>query len=189
MLGDEILAYLPERIKPYSHRLKQFPIGYEKWVYSPSLPDETYQGDMFKDAPFIGIDDDGDMVRAEFIGMIISNTCDVQPGREEFVLVAPVIDLEDYRNTSPLKGQDLENHVRDLTQNKISRLMFLPESQGMPRSFVDFGKISAVSLSYFHRELSQKRLLSFSQCGHYVMLIKLAYHLSRPEAQDALRRE
>jgi hypothetical protein len=48
-------------------------------------------------------------------GMVISCTCDTQPEQGEFVLVAPVFDLDDYRTKSELKGQDLDNHIRALT--------------------------------------------------------------------------
>ena len=187
MLEDEIAAYLPERIKPFREQLKQFPANFEKWVYASSVPTETYQGDVFAPAPFVCIDENGDVAHGVFSGMVISNTCDVQPRRADFVLVAPVIDLEDYRKNCDLEGENLENHIRALTRNELSQLMFLPDTQGLSRSFVDFGKMCSISLAHFYRELANRRLLSFSQCGHYIMLIKLAYHLSRPEAQDAKR--
>ena len=187
MFGDDIIAYLPERIKPFTEQLKQFPSGYEKWVYATSLPSVIYQGDIFSRVPFVSIDDNGDVVRAEFCGMVVSNTCDAQPNQGDFVLLAPVIDLENYREISNLRGEDLENHVGALTDNRISQLMFLPETQDIRPSFVDFGNICTVSLRHFHYDRGQKRLLSLSQCGHYFMLIKLAYHLSRPEPSDAKR--
>jgi hypothetical protein len=55
------------------------------------------------------------------------------------------------------------------------------------RSDITIVKQCPQSLNYFHDELAKNRILSFSQCGHYVMLIKLAHHLSRAEADDAKR--
>lgn len=187
MFGEDITAYLPEHIKLFAEQLNQFPAGYEKWVYASSLPPETYQGDVFTQVPFISLDDNGDPIRGELFGMVVSNTCDAQPSQGEFALVSPVIDLEDYRQHSGLKGQDLENHIRALMENKISRLMFLPDGQGIGRSFVDFGNICSVSLRFFHSDRGQKRLLSLSQCGHYFLLMKLAYHFCRPGASDTKR--
>jgi len=178
---------LPEHIKPFADQLQQFPNGYEKWVYSSALPQETYQGDVFAGVPFVSLDDSGDVIRGELFGMVVSNTCDAQPGQGDFVLVAPVIDLEDYRLHNELKGEDLENHVRALVENKISQLMFLPNTNGFGRSFVDFGNICSISLRFFHSDRGQKRLLSLSQCGHYFLLMKLAYHFCRLEASDAKR--
>jgi hypothetical protein len=187
VLEDEILAYLPDGIKPFHEQLRQFPIGYEKWVYASSLPKDVYQGDVFKPSRFVFIDDSGEPVGGDFVGMVISNTCDVQPRRNDYVLVAPVFDLEDYRKHSNLSGEALENHIKDLTANKLTQLMFLPDGQGFHQSFVDFGQVCAISNTYFHSELAGKRFLSFSQCGHYVMLIKLAHHFARFEAEDAKR--
>jgi hypothetical protein len=187
VFGDDITPYLPEHIRPFTQQLKQFPAGYEKWIYAASLPSETYQGDVFTQVPLVSIDDVGDAVRAEVSGMVLSNTCDAQPEQGEFVLVAPVIDLLGYRKNCELEGADLENHLQALTGNKISQLMFLPQGNGIGDCFVDFGNICSVSVRYFHSERGQKRLVSLSQCGHYFLLMKLAYHLSRPEARDAKR--
>jgi hypothetical protein len=187
LFGEDITAYLPENIRPFAEQLHQFPNGYEKWIYASSLPKDTYQGDVFTNVPFISLDDEGDGVRFEVSGMVVSNTCDTQPGNGDFVLIAPVIDLEDYRENNGLAGEQLESHLRALTENKISQLMFLPDASGVRPSFVDFGRICSISLRFFHSERGQKRLLSLSQCGHYFMLMKLAYHFSRPEASDAKR--
>jgi hypothetical protein len=187
VFGEDLTAYLPEGIKPFGEQLRQFPAGYEKWVYASSLPLKTYQGDVFTQVPFISLDDNGDAIRGEPLGMVVSNTCDAQSGQGEFLLVAPVIDLEDYRRQSQLKGEDLENHIRALMENKISQLMFLPDGQGIGRSFVDFGNICSVSLNFFHSGRGQKRLVSLSQCGHYFLLMKIAYHFCRPETSDAKR--
>ena len=187
MFGDDLVPYLPEHIRPYANQLKQFPEGYEKWVYAASLPAETYQGDVFNKMSLASIDDDGAPIHAEIPGMVVSNTCDTQPKQGHFVLVAPVFDLEDYRKGSDLKDEALESHVRDLKQNKISQLMFLPKGRGINDCFVDFGNICSVSLKHFHSK-NEKRFQSLSQCGHYFMLVKLAYHFTRPEPSDAKRK-
>lgn len=187
MFGEDITAYLPEHIKPFAEQLKQFPAGYEKWVYATAAPVEAYQGDVFSPVHFVSVDDDGDTIRMDCLGMVISNTCDAQPGMADFVLVAPVISLEDYCQKSDLRRDDLENHIRALVDNKISQLMFLPKWQEGSDSFVDFGNICSVSSRYFHSEHGQQRLVSLSQNGHYFLLVKLAYHLSRPETAGAKR--
>jgi hypothetical protein len=187
LFGQDIIPYLPEYVKPFAEQLRQLPSGYEKWVYAASLPAEIYQGDVFDQVAFASLDEDGEIIRFEPLGMVISNTCDVQPGQGETLLVAPIFDLEDYREHSELKEEALENHIRALTENKISQLMFLPEGPGLRRSFVDFGKICSISLSFFHADRGQKRLISLSQPGHYFLLVKLAHHFCRPEARDSSR--
>jgi len=187
VFGDDLFPYLPEHIKPFSEQLKQFPSGYEKWVYATSIPSETYQGDVFSGIPVVAIDESGDVIRAETGAMVISSTCDVQPDQSQAVLVAPVIDLRDYVSSSELGGQQLADHVNALTSNKLSSIMFLPDGAEMSRSLVDFGRISTLPLDYFYSERGQKRLASLSQCGHYFLMVKLAYHFCRAEAPDAKR--
>jgi hypothetical protein len=188
LFGQDITPYLPEYIKPFAEQLRQLPSGYEKWAYAASLPADIYQGDVFDQVEFASLDDNGETIRFEPFGMVVSNTCDVQPGQGETLLVAPIVDLEDYRQNSELDKEALENHIRALIENKISQLMFLPEGPGLRRSFVDFGKICSISLSYFHADHVQKRLISLSQPGHYLLLVKLAHHFCRPEARDANRK-
>lgn len=187
MFGDDIVAYLPERVRPFAEQLKQFPTGYEKWIYAAALPSETYQGDVFTGVPFVSIDEQGGPVRADLLGMVVSNTCDTQPNQGDFVLIAPITALSDYRENAALVGAELDNYIRALTENKISNLMFLPGGQNIPDSFVDFGNLCSVSSEYFHRECGGRRLISLSWYGHYFLLVKLAYHFTRPEAAEAKR--
>lgn len=189
MFGDDLSTYLPEHIRPFAKQLKQFPLGYEKWVYAASVAKDTYQGDVFGDLPFVLIDDEGDVARAEGIGMLISNTCDSQLDQSEVVLVAEVIELDDYREQSDLKGEALENHIRALVGNQLSQMLYLPEIGALGNAFVDFGKMSSVSTKYFHERSGDLKLLSLSQYGHYFFLMKLAYHLARPEGADINRSE
>ena len=187
MFGDDIFPYLPENIKPFAHQLKQFPVNYEKWVYAGSSRSKPYQGDVLAEVPLVFIDEEGDAARGQLEGMVISNTCDAQADQGEFVVVAPVIDLKAYQENSELRGEELANHLRALTENKISNLMFLPAGQGTSDSFVDFSSLCSVSSTYFHKACGQKRVVSLSLVGHYFLLIKLAYHFTRPESADAVR--
>ena len=187
MFGDDLTAYLPEHIKPFSEQLRQFPSGYEKWVYATSFPKETYQGDVFSHVPLVAIDEAGEAVRAETNAMVLSCTCDVQLGQGETLLVAPVINLQDYISHSELEGRQLDDHIESVTHNKLSAIMFLPKGAAIERSLVDFGKTSPISVEYFHLDRGQKRLASLSQYGHYFLLVKLAYHFCRPDAPDAKR--
>lgn len=187
MFGDDLAAYLPDHIKPFAEQLKQFPKDFEKWVYASSPAADTYQGDVFAILPFAHVDDDGDVVRADHVGMVISNTCDIQIDQSAFVVVAAVIALDDYRKQSELKGEELENHIRAVVDNKLSQIMFLPETQGFGSALVDFGNVCSISTQHFHATAREKKIVSLSQYGHYFLLVKLSYHLTRPEAADAKR--
>lgn len=187
MFEQDFLSFLPTYAKPFAKQLQELPLNYEKWVYATSLPSETYQGDLFNAVRFASIDDDGQAIVADLPAMVLSNTCDVQPGQSESLLLAPLIDLEDYSAQSLLTGEELENHLRALRRNEISQLMFLPEAQGIKNCFVDFSKTSSLPLGYFCSNTVAKRFQSLSTCGHYVMMVKVAHHFTRPESADAPR--
>lgn len=187
MFRQDIRPFLPLHIQKFSAQLRQFPENYEKWVYATSLPKEIYQGDIFANAPFALVNTEGNPDRLDVPGMVISCTCDVQVGQGDFALIAPVHDLDEYRSNSELTGQELENHLRALTGNEISNFFFLPAGQALKPSFVDLGKMTSISIEYLNSERGRQRLASLSQVGHYVLLVKLAYHFTRPESSDATR--
>jgi hypothetical protein len=187
VFGQDIRPFLPRHLQKFSAELGQFPKNYEKWVYATSLPKEIYQGDVVARAPFALVNAEGSPDRLDVPGMVISCTCDVQLGQGDFALIAPVHDLDEYRSNSEIKGQELENHLRALTGNEISNLFFLPAGRGLKPSFVDLGMMTSISIEYLNSERGRQRLASLSQVGHYVLLVKLAYHFTRPEGSDAIR--
>jgi hypothetical protein len=189
MFGDDIAAYLPEHIRPFKKLLKDFPENYEKWVHSTSLPNKLYQGDVLDSAIIVNVDDQGGIERAEIPAIVISCTCDVQPGRGETLLIAAVYDFEDYKKNHPLTDSKLEEHLKALQRNEIANLFYLPPGQKLKASVIDFQLISPVSLSYVHPDRVKNRLTSLSQVGHYFFLMKLAHHMTRPEPQDAEREQ
>ena len=186
MLRD-LGSYLPEYVRPFTDLLKQFPANYEKWAHATNLPAELYQGDLLESAGLTAISEDGDVLRADMPAMVISCTCDIQPQQGRFALLAPAIDLEFYRKNIEFEGEALENHVRDVMANKIANLFFLPAGQKLKAGVViDFQQLTAVSVEFLDKRL-KKRLTSLSQTGHYLLLVKLAHHLARPDASDAKR--
>jgi len=187
MFGDDIAAYLPEHIKPFAKLLKDFPENYEKWIYSASLPNELYQGDVLQTAIIVNVDHAGNVERAEIPAMVISCTCDAQPGRDDTLLIAAVYDFDDYRTHHTLTGADLDNHLRSLQRNEIANLFYLPAGQNLKPSVVDFQLMSPISVSYLYPDRFRNRLTSLSQVGHYFLLMKLAHLMTRPEPRDARR--
>jgi hypothetical protein len=183
---EDLGSYLPEHVRPFADLLKQFPVNYEKWVHAATFPAEVYQGDVVEHAPLTAIDEDGDILRSDLPAMVISCTCDAQPKQGKFALLAPVIDLDFYRANSEFQGNALDSHMTVLMANKIANLFFLPAGQKLKASVIDFEQLTAISVEFLQKSL-EKRLTSLSQTGHYLLLVKLAHHLTRPDAIDANR--
>jgi hypothetical protein len=64
---------------------------------------------------------------------------------------------------------------------------FLPAGQKLKASVVDFQQLTSVSVEFLQNTELKARLTSLSQTGHYLLLVKLAHHLTRPDAADARR--
>lgn len=185
-MDADIASYLPEHVRPFVDLLKQFPANYEKWVHATGFPTKLYQGDVIENAVLTAISEEGDIVRLDLPAMVVSATCDVQPKQGKFALLAPVIDFEFYKANSELEGEALDNHLNALKANKIANLFFLPAGQKLKASIIDFQQLTAVSVDLLQRSL-EKRLTSLSQTGHYLLIVKLTHHLTRPDAVDAKR--
>lgn len=183
----DLASFMPEHVRPFAELLRQFPANYEKWVHASALPPGLYQGDVLESALLTVVGEGGEIEMADLPAMVISCTCDVQPKQGEFALLAPVIDLEFYKDNIELQGEALENHVRDVMANRIANLFFLPAGQRLGACVVDFQRLSSVSVEFLHASPLQTRLTSLSQTGHYLLLVKLAHHLARPDAVDANR--
>jgi len=187
--GDDIARLLPEHLKSFADDLKEYPHGFAKWLYG-ALQNEIYQGDILKSIKVVGIDEDGDAVSRKGAAVVISHTCDCQQGQSEFILVAPVFSVQERIDGSELTTQQLNDYVRDLRANRITDLFFLPGIGGLPDCFVDFSQVCAIAAAHLYAAtfpLSDHRLISLSQKGHYFFLMKMAFHFCRSDPKDSTR--
>ncbi len=135
------------------------------------------------------LDDDGQAIYRDGPVVVISNTCDSQPARDDYVLICPMFTVAERLASITLTGQQLADHISDLKRNRITNLMFFPTVRTMPDSWLDFSKTCAVSSEYFYSlHVGEHRVASLSQKGHYFFLMKLAYHFCRPEDASEAKR-
>lgn len=149
----------------------------------PPERDELYQGDIVThlDAPLVVLDHaTQDLVEIETEhALLISNTCDMQPGRREFSLACPI------RSLNVMKQQDEQE---SLMKFRTVQYFYLPESgQKFPGGFVDFTRIVSVHCSELNRVRQDPtmRVASLSQYAFYVLLMKIALFFNRPDNRFA----
>lgn len=177
---------LPEHKECFIKQLKKFPDGIEKWLYSESIihSDSLCQGDILHNLPTCLIDEDGETIGAEDCVALISNICDMQPGRKEFVIVSPIVIFDEFKNSSISTGKEVTDLLYDIRKNRIFSYFYLPPKNNLPESFIDFSKMISVSNNYINkikRNAPERFLLSLSPYGFYLFLIKLTFHLARME--------
>src|SRR5580704_6313024 len=115
--GEDIARLLPKNIKSLAQDIKNFPLNYTKWLYG-SVQTDVYQADIIRELTVVAIDEDGAPVGRVGPTMVVSHTCDSQPGQCEFVLIAPVFDLEERHHATTLPASSWDSHVRDLRANR-----------------------------------------------------------------------
>ncbi|MCK5506164.1 MAG: hypothetical protein KAJ10_13450 [Thermodesulfovibrionia bacterium] len=174
---------LPEHKKEFTALLEKFPHNIDKWIYDlPSDPESLNQGDILIDMPVCFIDDDGDTVKGTDYVAMVSNACDMQPSRKETVIASPIVILAVRAAfLKDIGGKDIETKLQDIRENKIFSFFYLPARDSFPESYIDFSRMITVNSNFANRVYTGKRILSLSQYGFYLFLIKLTFHLARME--------
>jgi hypothetical protein len=128
--------------------------------------------------------------------IIVSNTCDVSFENKRDVnpkqcLLAPIINLHEYVDDLGKCGYGAEK-IKAFEENVKSQLLanifYLPPHLDMPASIALLDRIfwfPAKELNAYIDTIDQDRMLSLSQFGFYLFILKLSYHLCRlPEQCD-----
>jgi len=165
---------------------EDFPTHIEKWLYTDGITDAAalYQGDIVLDLPVCFIDEDGDIIGGNSAVSLVSNTCDMQPGRKDYILVSPVIPIEEQRKDYESVGADIENHLANIRNNRIFSYFYLPPKGDFGESFIDFSQMITIHSNYLNNiktEAPANCKVSLSRNGFYLFLIKLGYHFARME--------
>lgn len=174
---------LPGHKKELYTCLKSFPDGIEKWIYSSHVNEESlYQGDILIDIPVCFVGDDGSTYSGCDPVAMISNSCDMQSGRNETVVASRIISLLDYeKNLQETGAIDIPQQLRNIQLNKVFSYFYLPPANGFQEGFIDFSAMVTIRSDYINRKYTEKRILSLSQNGFYLLLIKLTFHFARME--------
>lgn len=174
---------LPGHKAEFLAHLETFPDRIEEWLYG--VPDDMgslYQGDIVVNMPVCLIDEDGDVIRASDCVAMISNSCDLQPGRRGNVVASLVLNLSEYENHLRANGEPgVHERLTNIRANLVYSYFYLPASNGFPESFIDFSTMVTINSDYMNSTYSSKRILSLSPYGFYLLLIKLTFHLARME--------
>jgi hypothetical protein len=177
---------LPEHKEEFLKYLKNFPDGIQKWLYAENITDadSLYQGDILINIPTCFIDNDGDTIVGEDVVSLISNTCDMQRDRNDFIIVSPIVFFKEYKESFINTKIGIENTLNDIRKNRIFSYFYLPPKKYFSESFIDFSRMIAISSPYLNKikaSIPEKCLLSLSPYGFYLFLIKLTFHFARME--------
>ncbi len=161
------------------------------WIIcSPSQTQERLQGDLVQQMPVALIDPTGSVRSKDFTAMVINNACDLQPGRSEFITLAPVEDFN--RFAAAMLNKDRERartYLESIRANNIDEFLYIPNCSQLPNGgIVRLDLMSSLSVAVYDAAIaSGRRLASLTQDGFYFMLMKLTHFLARPESPEIIR--
>lgn len=148
---------------------------------------------MLSEFPVAVVDGDGHPHCAKFAVLVLNNTCDLQPGRSQFVTLAPAMDFARFSRTYiEQEGEErARSYLHSVRANRIFEILWLPGFASFKEGAVVFlNRVGAASARLYEDALKeQRRLASFSQNGFYFLLIKLTNHIARMETGDVHRLE
>ena len=158
------------------------------------LPHQSFdrlQGDFFSSFPIVYLRPNGGVLQNRKTVMVINNTCDLPPGRNTMVTVAPVFDLEKFLilQTGKRTPDALADYERDVRHNQICELLYVPHLQDFPNgAIIRLDRMCSVASDFLESAVQNgSRIASFTQNGFYVLLMKLTYHLTRTESSEVTR--
>jgi hypothetical protein len=191
-LDDEIRIYLPKYLSAENYdtlikELEGFPDNIDQRMYT-SIADEGLlcQGDVIKDMPYAEIDHLEMGVKNKDC-IVLSNTCDIDPNNKRFfnsrIMYAPLIELDKYKKVLLDHGvseQQINGHINSIKEQRVSQILYLPKSQSFDESIVFLDKVINIDHRYIDRvTLNDRRLVSLSDYGFYMLLFKISVHFSR----------
>jgi len=187
---EDIKKYLPQYLSDSDAKqlflaLKDFPNNIDERFYSNySLDDNIlYQGDCLKDIPTFNLPD----IRTKLSqSMAISNTCDIDLNNKRLwntrILFSQIILLEKLEKALYQKFSEdrISNYISSLKKQQITNAFYLPKSKNLDEAIVFFDYTNSFDINFVDREsLKVKRLVSLSNYGFYILLLKLSIHFTR----------
>lgn len=195
---EEAKLYLPQYLSSESKKelfknLDNYPESIEQkkfYSYFSKNDPDLYQGDIIQNFKVC------DISREEFktrTVCIFSNTCDVSSENKRFfpakVVYSPILRLKDYKQhiLNPLlaRGEinknSVENHIKDIKNQYITQIFFLPQGQGLDDDYILFlDNLHSFPANQINpSRIPQDRIIALSNFGFYVFLFKLSVHFTR----------
>lgn len=187
---EDIKKYLPQYLsdsdtKQLFSALKDFPNNIDERFYSNYNLDDNilYQGDCLKDIPAFKLPN---MHSKLSQSMAISNTCDMDLNNKRLwntrILFSQIILLEKLEEIlyQEFPKDRISNYINNLKKQQITNAFYLPKSKNLDEAVVFFDYTNSFDIDFLERDgLKEKRLVSLSNYGFYILLIKLSIHFTR----------
>lgn len=188
---DQIPYYLTlEQKEGLAKALKDFPDNTNYYLSSTYCTDDitknVLQGDICKELE-VNIVKEGEVSQKKVTGIILSNSCDISQDNKRRLairgLFSPLLNLENYISLLKKSGapkQSIKQTVEDLKNQKISNIIYFPQSDDFPESIALLDNIHILKKEQLDNIISQNnKSKTLSQVGFYILLFKISVHFCR----------
>lgn len=186
-----------EHLPALGRALSQIP-DFSWLLQAPHGEVDRLQGDVLSDCPTVALDQTGQPYVRNLCVMVLNNTCDLPDDRVSTIAVAPIFDFNKFVDHTQTEwvaksvtniNDKIVNFARAIRENKKTEWLYLPPFARFSHgAIVMFDRVCSIAVKLYTDSLTSKgRLASFSQTGFYYFLMKLTYHIARPETDDVQR--
>lgn len=192
-IEDEIQIYLPKYLSAENYEtlikeLDDFPGNIDNRMYTTIAEENLIcQGDVISGLPCVDIDRLDQGIKNKDC-IVLSNTCDIDINNKRMfksrLMYAPLIELEKYRAVLLAHNagteQQIGNHIKSIKEQHVSQILYLPESARFKESIVFLDRTFNIDSRNIDRmTLKDRRLVSLSDYGFYMLLFKISVHFCR----------
>lgn len=190
---DKLEIYLPKYLSDADQRLlfdqlKEFPENIGK-IYSSNcnFDNGILQFDVVENIPFVNLPDT--TIKYTKV-LILSNSCDIDPKNKRnlppTISYIPLINIELFIKLLESKDKDktqIENIIKNITSQKTTNMLYLPKGQNLDKDSIALLDRTLNCDRDVIFKLAQsdnnKKIISLSNYGFYLFLIKLSIHFTR----------
>lgn len=188
---EEIRKFLPTFLSQGSEtafleELRHFLKSENNPFYTQALYDKPYlfQGDGLEGLLIIKLPDTSIALAK---GLILSNSCDINPENERLfdasLCYAPIFSFPAYLQSlrTNFEKDKVDAHEQAIRRQAITQIFFLPQGGKLDNDAIVFlDRIISVANDTVEREtLADRRLFTLSDFGAWLLTLKLSIHLCR----------
>jgi hypothetical protein len=149
--------------------------------FATSVGSKLCQGDVVDSLPFVVQIADGTFRQQTRPGLLLSHSCDVDEGKSlTFAACYPFAEIA------------TAGHASAVRANQVFGLLYLPGHGTRSALVADLSQTTTFDRLWVLDGIAQgraRRVLHFTDLGHYLFVAKLTIHLLRPQPADEVRGE
>lgn len=182
-IKDHIPYYLSQPAKDHlAKALDSFPK--QVHYYTDRYPTEALQGDAWTSVDVVNFEDG---TKKKIRAVLLSNSCDIDPAnKRDFptkLTFASMIRLSRFKERWEKAGlgkQQVRDKIKAITEQRVTSLVYFPKGASLEDDYVALlDDVHTVPSRIFETASERKKLLTLSNVGFYIFVLKLSVHFCR----------